>query len=235
MSLKNSLYISKKPKNRYIKHAHFSEQKFKHIILFFSQDLPASKIAILSGLSRVTTNRLLYKIRERIAIFCEGERPFNGEVEIDESYFGARRVRGKKGRGAFGKTIVFGILERGRNIFTEIIPDCKAKTLQSIIKGHISIQSVIHSDGWKGYDSLVDVGYSKHFRVYHNRNEFAKKSSHINGIESFWSFAKRRLSKFNGISKQTFYLHLKECEFRFNKRHENLQQNLLILFKEKPL
>ena len=167
-------------------------------------------------------NRLLLAIRKNTS---DTQKPDT------ISYFGARRIKGKKGRGAFGKTIVFGILERDKHIFTEIIPDCKAKTLQSIIRGRISIQSVIHSDGWKGYDSLVNIGYPKHFRVYHNHNEFAKKSSHINGIESFWSFSKRRLSKFNGISKQTFYLYLKECESRFNKRHENLKQNLLALFK----
>ena len=129
MPLKNSLYASKKPKNRYVKHAHFSEQKFKDIILCFSQDLTASKIAILSGLSSVTINRILYKIRKRISTVCESKKPFKGGVEIDESYFGTRRVKGKKGRGAFGKTTVFGILERGKHIFTEIIPDCKAKTL----------------------------------------------------------------------------------------------------------
>ena len=57
---------------------------------------------------------------------------------------------------------------------------------------------------------LVDVGYSKHFRVSHGDNEFARDGHcHINGIESFWSFTKRRLAKFNGVSVN-FELHLKE-------------------------
>jgi len=146
-----------------------------------------------------------------------------------------RRVRGKKGRGAFGKTIVFGILQRGEKVFTQIVPDCKAKTLQSIMRGRIDIKSVIHSDGWAGYNGLVDMGYRKHFRVKHSQNEFARGNSHINGIESFWSFAKRRLAKFNGISKKTFYLHLKETEFRFNNKRDNLNQKLLLLFKKRPL
>jgi len=47
----------------------------------------------------------------------------------------------------------------------------------------------------------------KHFRVDHSTNEFATGSRHINGIESFWSFAKRRLQKFNGVPAHTFYLH----------------------------
>jgi len=58
---------------------------------------------------------------------------------------------------------------------------------------------------------------------------------HINGIESFWSFAKTRLSKFNGVSQKTFYYHLKECEFRFNHRNQNLYSLLLKIFRKKPL
>lgn len=69
---------------------------------------------------------------------------------------------------------------------------------------------------------MVDIGYDKHFRVHHSKNEFARGPSHINGIESFWSYAKMRLYKFRGISKRTFYLHLKDCEFRFNHRGEDL-------------
>ena len=93
--------------------------------------------------------------------------------------------------------------------------DCSAKTLQSIIRGKVSPESVIHSDGWRGYDGLVDVGYDKHFRINKTKH-FAEKTVHINGIEAFWSFTKRRLSKFNGV-KKNFELHLKECEWRYNK------------------
>ena len=83
-----------------------------------------------------------------------------------------------------------------------------------------SPRSIIHADGWRGYNGLVDIGCKKHFRVHHGENKFARGNFHINGIESFWSYAKRRLAKFNGFSRQTFLLHLKECEFRFNHREE---------------
>ncbi len=66
-------------------------------------------------------------------------------------------------------------------------------------------------------------------------NEFARGNCHINGIESFWSYAKRRLAKFNGVPKHTFHLHLKECEFRFNHREENLCDTILTLLRENPL
>jgi len=235
MTLKNRSYAPKTQKNRYVQRAHFSSKKFKKLTLCFVQDLPASKIALLTGLSRPTVNKILMKIRLRLAQFCDEKKPISGQIEVDESYFGPRRVKGKKGRGAAGKTIVFGILQRGEKVFTQIVPDCKAKTLQAIIKGRIDVKSAIHSDGWPGYNGLVDVGYSKHFRVKHSENEFARGKAHINGIESFWSFAKRRLAKFNGVPKKTFYLHLKETEFRFNYRHDNLMAKLLLLFKNQPL
>ena len=126
-------------------------------------------------------------------IRCEAESPVQGEVEVDESYFGARRVKGVRGRGAKGKTIVFGLFKREGRVYTEIVPDCSKITLQGIIRGRVKFESIIHSDGWRGYDGLVDLGYQKHFRVEHGNNEFANKNSHINGIESFWAFAKTRL------------------------------------------
>ena len=144
---------------------------------------------------------------------------------MDESYFGARRVKGKRGRGARGKTIVFGLLKRGVKVYTEIVDNCSAATLQSIIKGKTSIESVIHSDGWRGYNGLVDFGYKKHFRVHHGKNEFARGNSHINGIESFWGYAKTRLVKFKGMDKKMFNLHLKKCEFRFNNHKQKYLQS----------
>jgi transposase-like protein len=158
---------------------------------------------------------------------------------MDESYFGARRVRGKRGRGASGKTPVFGLLKRNGRVYAEIVPDCAQRapeaSLQAVIRGRVAPQVVIHSDGWRGYDGLVDVGYAKHFRVEHGCNEFVVGAHHINGIESFWSFAKRRLQKFNGVPAHAFYLHLKECEWRFNNRNANLYHELLQLLRQHPI
>jgi transposase-like protein len=159
-----------------------------------------------------------------------------GEAELDESYFGARRVRGyhgklKRRRGTL-KQPVFGILKRNGRVYTEIIPNCKKATLLPIIRGKGDPSTVIYSDGWRGYDGLVDVGYDKHFRVNHGENEFAKKdtSIHINGIENFWSFTKRRLSKFNGV-RVNFELHLKECEWRYGKDVALLEMELKKIVK----
>jgi transposase len=221
--------------NKYKKRSRISEAKFRQILRLFSLDIDATNIAHISGLNRNTVNRYLYLIRERIVELCNKTSPFSGEIEIDESYFGARRIKGKRGRGAAGKTVVFGILQRGGKVYTEIVPDCARKTLQGIIRGKVDPDSVIHTDYWRGYNGLVDVGYKKHFRIRHGHNEFASGKNHINGIESFWSYAKRRLEKFHGISKSTFNLHLKECEYRFNNRSKNIYQLLLKELRKRPL
>ena len=224
-----------KGKNRYLSRAHISERKFREIVKSFSLDITATKTAGLTGVSRQTINKIYKKIRERIKQICDEEFPLKGEVEVDESFFGAKRVKGKRGRGSYGKTIVFGILERNGKVYTEIVPDCKRATLQAIIRGRVEIESVIHSDKWRGYNGLVDMGYLKHFRVDHGDSRFTNGKSHINGIESFWSYAKRRLQKFNGVSKRYFNLHLKESEFRFNNRSEDIYKMLLNNFTKNPL
>lgn len=85
----------------------------------------------------------------------------------------ANTCRGKRGRGAGSKTIVFGIFKRDGKVYTEIVPNARKKTLQRVICGKISLESVIHSDGWPGYNGLVDVGYVKHYRVQHGEDGFA--------------------------------------------------------------
>jgi transposase-like protein len=224
-----------KQKNRYFTRSKISEARFRQLVRHFALDLTATESAALSGISLRSTNAIYLRLRERMAAWCALQSPFSGDLEADESYFGARRVRGKRGRGASGKTIVFGLLKRGNQVHTEIVPNASKAVLQAIIRGKADPHSVIHTDGWRGYDGLVDLGFDKHFRVNHGNNEFVSGSNHVNGIESFWSFAKRRLAKFNGIAKHTFALHLKECEFRFNHRHDDLYLALLKLLRDQPL
>ena len=223
-------------KNKYIKRSRISEAKFRQIVKLFAVDLTATQITELVGLNPKTVDLLISKIRARILLMSKSEAPDIGEFEADESYFGPRRVKGKRGRGAGSKTIVFGLYKRDGKVYTEIVPNAKAATLQAIIRGRAEIESVIHTDGWRAYDGLVDVGYEKHLRVNHGENEFsAGNGNHINGIESFWGYAKHRLVKFKGIPRDRFNLYLKECEFRFNHRGQNLYQLLLLEFRSRPL
>lgn len=129
------------------------------------------------------------------------------------------------------KTIFFGLLKRQRIFYTKIVQ----ATLQKIIRAHIDLVSVIHSDGWPGYNGLVEIVFDKHFRVNHGASEFAACERHINWIESFWRYAKRRMAKFNGLTKRTFNLHLKETEFRFNHCGDNLYLVTLKLLHLNPL
>ena len=230
--------------NKYIIRSRISEAKLREIIRFFCLDLEAKKVAEISGVSRNSINKIFKAIRIRIAEFCEAENPLGfGEIEIDESYFGGKRIKGKRGRGASGKIPVFGMLKRNGKVFTQIVKNCSANELLPIIDKQIDIRtdSVIFSDSWKSYDGLADFGYKKHYRVRHGKNEFAKRElggkvkNHINGIENFWGLCKVRLVRFRGIHKGTFYLHLKECEFRYNYRKENLYKLLLGIIKKSPL
>jgi transposase-like protein len=222
-------------RNKFSKRAHISERKFKQLLKLFSEDLTATQITNIISINRNTVNRYLKLIRARISALCEQESPFVGEVEVDESYFGAKRKKGKRGRGAYGKTVVFGVYKRNGKVYTEIVRNCSRGTLQAIIKGKVNKDSTIYSDKWRGYNGLVDLGYKKHYRLDHEKDKFVSGKSHINGIEGFWGFAKTRLAKFRGFNKKQFYLHLKETEFRYNYRDKDVYKLLLKIIKNKQL
>jgi len=216
-----------------------SKYTLKKIIRHFSLDIEAGKTAILVGVNRKTVNRF-YMIFRRLIYeqrMEELKQLLSGDVECDESYFGSKRIRGKsgklkRGRGTL-KQPVFGIFERNGQVYTEIVPNCKKATLQAIILGKVAPEAAMHTDGWRGYDGLVDVGYDKHLRVNHGAHEFSKGDGcHINGIESFWSFVKRRLTNMNSVPKKYFHLHLKESEWRWNKPFSELEAELLRLIKQ---
>ena len=89
--------------------------------------------------------------------------------------------------------------------------------------------TVINSDGWRGYDGLVELGYD-HFRVEHSNDEFSRGAVHINDIKRFWG-----LAKFKALPKQTFRLHLNETEWRYNHRYADKYKTLLRYLRQDPL
>ena len=211
-----------------------SAYKFRKVVLCFCLDLTAVQTSKLLGINRNTINKYFNMFRQLVYIHqLDQMKKFVGEIEVDESYFGPRRLKGqstKRGRGTHRQP-VFGILERDGRVYTEIIADCSIRTLRKIMTGKIDLKSTIYSDSWTGYNGLVDVGFDKHFRVNHKKNEFSnRRGVHVNGIESFWSYTKRRLTKFNGV-KKNFHLHLKECEWRWSKPSQELESELLKLLK----
>lgn len=215
-----------------MRYAKISPHTLKKIMRHFCVDIDATKTAELLELNRKTINRYFLLFGEAIYRFqTERLQKLVSKIEVDESYFGSKRRRGvpgKRGRGT-SKQPVFGIFERGGSVFTEIVPDCKKQTLQSIITGRVSPDAVIFSDEWRGYDGLVDVGYDCHYRITHSKH-FSENGVHINGIESFWSYTKRRLAKFNGV-KANFPLHLKESEWRWSKDAKTLERELATILK----
>jgi transposase-like protein len=183
-------------RNKYLVHAHISEVDFRAVLRCFGHDLPALTAAKFCGLHKNTTHRLYGLLRQRVVTMAlAGARPFvGGIVEIDESYFGPRRVRGRRGRGAAKKIPVIGLLKRAGKVFTQIVPDGSKTELIKVVHDQVKGAATIHTDGWKAYDGLVLDGF-KHHRVHHAENEFARGRRHLNGIESFWSFAKSRLTE----------------------------------------
>jgi transposase len=123
--------------NKYYKRSKISEPVFRHIIKCFALDLTATETAQLSPVSLRSVTVIFDKLRDKIAKWCEQSTPFSGTIEVDESYFGPRRIPGKRGRGASGKTIVFGIFKREGKVYTEIVPNARKKTLQRIIRGKV--------------------------------------------------------------------------------------------------
>ena len=199
-----------------LKRSKLTHHQTNELLKMFVSGTTARTAAKILGLNRNTAINFFKRIRTAIAAHQERQWPFDGEVEVDESYFGGRR-KGKRGRGAAGKIPVFGILKRGGKVYAQVIANAQAKTLMPIIKERILPDSIVYSDTFRSYNSLNVEGYH-HVRINHSKAFATSKHNHINGIENFWNQAKRHLRKFNGIPKNSFNLYLKECEWRFNSR-----------------
>lgn len=179
---------------------------------------------------RVAYNTLmkLFNLLRRV-IYCElegGVDSLGGEVEMDESYFGGRR-KGFRGRGSTNKIPVFGILEREGKVKVEIVNDVTSETLLTLAIKKVKRGSLIYTDRYRSYDGLVSMGF-KHKRIDHSKR-FGNGKVYINGIEGFWSYAKERLMKYHGVSKEKFPLYLKELEYRYNMRGNDIFDKLVEL------
>jgi len=201
-----------------------SEYKQNKLIEFFVAGSTARTASVLVGVNKTTASYYFHRLRLLIHNHSEHLEMLDGEIEVDESYFGGVR-KGKRGRGAAGKIPVFGLLKRNGKVYTVIIPNAQSATLMPLIREKVKPDSIVYTDTFKSYN-VLDVSEFKHLRINHSEL-FAKGYNHINGIENFWNQAKRHLRKFNGIPKEHFYLFLKECEWRFN--HSNPKEQLSIL------
>ena len=201
---------------RWINHGRLSCVQWLSLIKLFELELSVRKMAEQMNLAYNTVYHAVRKIRCSIlAHASDAKQLMNGEIELDECYFGGRR-KGNRGRGAAGKVPVFGILGRHGKVLVSVVPNVTAQTLISLTVKTVRRGSIVYTDKFRSYDSLMFCGY-RHLKIDHGKR-FTSGKVYINGLEGFWSWAKERLVKHHGVSKENFPLYLKELEFRYNHR-----------------
>jgi transposase len=205
---------------RWINEGNLTNGQWLRLIKLFELEISVRKMAQQLNLSYPAVYKAVSTIRRAIlAHAADAESLLGGEIELDESYFGGKR-KGKRGRGAAAKIPVFGILERAGQVCVEVVPNVKAETVLDLTVKMVRRGSIVYTDRYQIYDALMFCGY-KHLRVDHGKH-FSRGRVYINGLEGFWSYAKERLAKYHGISPERFPLYLKELEFRYNHRKQDI-------------
>ena len=178
--------------------------------------VPAKELQRQLGVTYKCAWRMGHEIRKYMAK-VDGDSGLGGHVEVDETYIGGKRP-GKRGRGAAGKTVVFGMLERDGDVMTKVVPDAKTKTLNPIIESNVEKASTISSDEWHAYKNLSKQGY-QHGTVEHGKEEYVNGIHHVNSIEGFWSRLKNSIRGTHvHVSKKYLPNYLGEFEYRYNMR-----------------
>ena len=188
-----------------------------YLLHLFVMGVPVYRISRVDKISRYGIGRLFKRFRE--AIYDKAEKELrelvlSGELELDEAMFGGHG-NGKRGWGAEGKHIVFGMYQRNGKVIFFPIPRRKAEHILPLVRKHTKEGSIYYTDDFKGYVSLVVRG--KHVSIRKEKG-IPVGENHINGMEGCWSYAKTWLYQYRGVHRDNFPLYLKEIEFRFNNR-----------------
>lgn len=199
--------------------SHTPLQKWFYAMYLFTTSrhgVPAKELQRQLGITYKTAWRMAHEIRKYMAR-VDGDSDLSGHVEADETLFGGRH-HGIRGRGAKGKTVIFGMLERKGNVMTKIVSDTTRNTLHGIIQEHIKKGSTISTDEYRPYKHLDEKGY-KHGRVRHEYGQYVNGIHHVNTLEGFWSQIKRSIKGTHvHVSKKHLPKYLGEFEFRYNMR-----------------
>jgi transposase-like protein len=184
--------------------------------------VPAKELQRQLGVTYKTAWRMGHELRKYIAQ-VDGDSGLSGHVEVDETMVGGKRSGGKRGRGAPGKTVVFGMVERDGDMITRVVRNVKRKTLEAHILENVSRGSRISSDELKSYAKLSRHGY-EHGAVCHSADEWARGDIHVNTAEGFWSRLKNSIRGTHvHVSRKHLPKYLAEFEYRFNmRRHPEL-------------
>lgn len=179
--------------------------------------ISAKQIERETGVTYKTAWRMCKQIRKMLD---EDLDPMDGEVEIDESYFGGRR-KGKRGRRAEGKTAVIGIADRSNGtIEAKAVPNTKSKTVLPIISDEVQRGAQIYTDEYAIYNPLRYMGYG-HERVLHSRNIYVMGNVHTNTIDCFWALVKNGIKGvYHHCSPKYLQYYLDEYTFRYNHRND---------------
>lgn len=194
-------------------------QKWFYAMYLFTTSrhgVPAKELQRQLGVTYKCAWRIGHEIRKYMSM-VDGDGPLSGTVEADETYIGGKRP-GKRGRGAAGKTIVLGMLEKAGDVMTRIVPDVKRKTLHPHIEENVEKGTVLHTDELPSYRTINTKGYG-HETVNHRCGEYARDGIHVNGIEGFWSQIKRSIRGTHvHVSSKHMSKYLGEFEYRYNMR-----------------
>jgi len=187
--------------------------------------ISAKQIQRETGVTYKTAWRMFNQIR---SLLQEDYEPTSGEFELDETYIGARK-RGKHGRGAEGKTLVFGVAQRKGKVSALAIDDLKSSTMIPIVKERILPKSMVYTDEFCTYRSLRRHGY-KHKRVHHSSKVWVAGNAHTNTIEGFWSALKRGINGvYHAVSEKHLQGYINEYSFRYNHRKDEKPMFLTVL------
>lgn len=221
-------------KNRYLKGAHLSERKVRELIKLFSEDLTATQIANITGISRITVNAYFKLIRTHIAKFCEERNPFhhnNGTVTFHASENG---IGGPTS--AASKKSFYGIFKGDEAIHTDQIANIDAEWMYDWLKGKTEgDRDIIEKYRLHIYSGIADFNSIRLYRINEAMPGITRGKSHIDEIDMFWGMLKSRLIKFRGLNSGTLYLHVKETEFRYNYRDNDLFELLMEILHKRPL
>lgn len=214
-----------------------TRDQWKNILNWFLLEQSSQNISIRTSLERRRVIRALTVVRR--ALTKDVPEIFSGTVEVDETYLGGqwknkrktiRDMGTKRGRGT-KKQPVFGILCRNGTVWAEVVDDVEAGTLQPLISKKVSIGSIVCSDTWKAYTGIAARGYV-HRLVNHGERQYSDgKGNHINGLEGFWGFLKRKLVSKGGIRKEKLPLYLGEYVWRYNHRNDSDKDKIKRIIK----
>ena len=170
-----------------------------------------------TGVTYKTAWRMMHQIRELMA---EELPPMTGVVEMDETYVGGKRP-GKRGRGAEGKTIIVGAVERGKGVAPFVVSRADAEAVENLATVTTDKSAKIVTDEYSAYHGLKRMGYD-HEVVNHRRKEWARGEAHTNTIEGFWSQIKRSIDgTHHYVSAKHLQKYADEHAFRYNRRRSS--------------